>query len=387
MEYIRNLMIPVLMLSCLSCDADTGKKVTQLGFSPEIRDLATSGSVLIGANRREISVWSWDNLNAEPMKVEIDNRRSRLTASKRLLRITREQGVPPVKRDGLEDMRILESGKRIICSDSKNLDSIYQEWTPGKDWYCDSFEISSSGRFAVFEFRESVDTAFDRCVDIRNNIRTCSHGERRLGFYDDQDTSLKWIVTFDTVQTGPQVSSCAVSEDGKLVAASGCWERGWLLLADVAQEKELWVARPSWSINFNDVCFSPDAKTIYIAGNGGVYLFDVSTGEVTGVWQMPNRCVGVAASPDGKLVAGGLGPCGRVFIYDARTGQELNVLHTGQYTTYGLAFSPDSSRLATSGVKETGIRIWQMPKVPASVPVPPKSNKSVIPEGWQKSTQ
>jgi WD40 repeat protein len=89
--------------------------------------------------------------------------------------------------------------------------------------------------------------------------------------------------------------------------------------------------------------------------------FDLSSGKIVSQWLIPGRCIGVAASPDGQLVAGGGGGNGLVFVYQASTGRELLKLDTGQFTIYGLAFSPDSKLLATSGVKNTNVKIWKMP--------------------------
>ncbi len=84
---------------------------------------------------------------------------------------------------------------------------------------------------------------------------------------------------------------------------------------------------------------------------------------------MPARAASVAISPDERLMAGGLPGTGDVYVCDVnsttRIGTPVLRLRTGQYSVYGLAFSPDSTLLATEGVKRTHIKIWKMP-TPAS---------------------
>ena len=95
----------------------------------------------------------------------------------------------------------------------------------------------------------------------------------------------------------------------------------------------------------------------------GLFCFEVKTGKILSQWRVGGRFVGVDVSPDGKLVAGGVGPGGEVYIFEAKSGKVLTKLETGQFVMYGLSFSPDSKLLATSGVKNTGIKIWNMPEM------------------------
>jgi WD40 repeat protein len=162
------------------------------------------------------------------------------------------------------------------------------------------------------------------------------------------------------------VSACLNVNPAKFAGVS---DGGFIHVVDVARQEVMWQKVPHgsevpdgpWTVGFNDACFSPDSELIYVAGNVGLFCFDVQTGRILSQWPVAGRCIGVAASPDGRLVAGGAGGNGLVYIFDARTGSLRRTIGTGQHTIYGLTFSPDSTLLATSGVMRTGVKIWKMP--------------------------
>lgn len=123
-----------------------------------------------------------------------------------------------------------------------------------------------------------------------------------------------------------------------------------------------------WTVTFKDVCFSPDGKRIYVAGNSGLYCFETTTGKVIKQWPRP-FATSVAVSPDERLVAFGEPGYHKVYICDVNSANPIGIpilrFDTGQYSVYNLTFSPDSTLLATEGILNTNIKIWKMP--PAGV--------------------
>ena len=69
----------------------------------------------------------------------------------------------------------------------------------------------------------------------------------------------------------------------------------------------------------------------------------------------------LAYSPDGTLlaVAGSIG----IWIYDAETGEELDLLTGHAGTVYSVAFSPDGNTLAT-GSRDGTILLWNVEPKP-----------------------
>ena len=96
--------------------------------------------------------------------------------------------------------------------------------------------------------------------------------------------------------------------------------------------------------------FSTDSSQLVVGlGDKDVALLNVQTGAL--VWRSPVHSgvvFGVAYSPDGKTVASG-SIDGRAVVLDAKTGQIIHVLSgTKVGSVRSLAFSPDSTTLATA---------------------------------------
>jgi WD40 repeat protein len=303
-------------------------------------------SLVTKSGMKELLLFNWENPNQPPRIMEINDPLA--------VTMLANQRIVLEEHKKQEDESHLDYIVIRNFSDNKEI----KRWNIGKEWYCDHMANSKNGKYAVVHLVENY--RFDRD----------DYGQHRIGVLDTDLDNIQWVSTFYRQDIGPMIENIAISEDGKHVAAVGAKDGGWILVADVLQQKILWQKVPhgpevpigEWTAGFNDVCFSPDGNYVYGADNLGVFCFETRTGKILSQWQGDDRFISVDASPDGRLVAAGTGPGGIVYIYEAKTGKLLREIKTGQYTNYGLAFSPDSKMLASSGVKKTTVKIWKMPE-------------------------
>jgi WD40 repeat protein len=76
---------------------------------------------------------------------------------------------------------------------------------------------------------------------------------------------------------------------------------------------------------------------------------------------LPERgaLVGLAASPDGRLVAVA-SQDGFVFLYDAQTMERIKVLHGHMQGVHGVRFSPDGKSLVSSSGAREAVKLWHV---------------------------
>ena len=108
-----------------------------------------------------------------------------------------------------------------------------------------------------------------------------------------------------------------------------------------------------------DIVYSPDGTQIAIGSSIGIWLYDANTraeidlltGHTGIVWS-------VAYSPDGGTLASGGGRGdGTIRLWDANTGEHKQTLEGHTDFISSVAFSPDGSTLA-SGSGDKTIRLW-----------------------------
>jgi WD40 repeat protein len=110
-----------------------------------------------------------------------------------------------------------------------------------------------------------------------------------------------------------------------------------------------------------DVVFAPDSRHV-LTGDGDqcVRIWDVETGKMTLTSERGPARVGIAVSPDGKLIASHGGLENRVVdLLDASTGQVVRTLTGHTLGVRDVAFSSDSRRLLSASSDRT-VRIWDV---------------------------
>ena len=320
-------------------------------------------SHLVGVGYDTLYIWNWRNLKAEPQIVRFDNSWVPLDfRNDPIIKKPSNYKYSLIGTDLLahaihqrDDMHIVV---RAIDSEKE-----FNRWPLSRRWDCWQLRNTQNAQHVAVHLREN----FDFVLADRNRK---DEGRHRLGILSEGDSEIRWVsVVYMHSGIIPNISSIAVSEDGRYLAAVGTDSGGFIHVADVTAKKVLWQKVPhgaevphgEWTVNFNDVCFSPDSKHIYVAGNFGLFCFETETGKILSQWQIDGRLVSVAMTPDARLVAGGTEISGFVYIWDAETGNLLMRITTDQGTHYRLAFSPDSTLLATSGTRGDVIKFWKMP--------------------------
>ena len=106
-----------------------------------------------------------------------------------------------------------------------------------------------------------------------------------------------------------------------------------------------------------EIAYSPDGTRLAVASGIGIWIYDAETdkeldlltGHTFGVWS-------VAFSSNGNLLASG-SEDNTICLWDAHTGRLLHTLTGHARTIRSVAFSPDGNTLV-SGSEDDTIRLW-----------------------------
>ena len=159
--------------------------------------------------------------------------------------------------------------------------------------------------------------------------------------------------------------SLTFSPDSTLLADIGGGAAQTVSVHDVADKSLRPVDATGAGTGVTDIAFTPDSANLVLAAydgvayqwdDSGVYMWNRATGVRTRLYDSDNRIAHVALSPDGLIVAAGIGD-GTIRLVDTASGMEQAVLD-GYGEAHTIAFSPNDPLLATPAGKT--VLLWNL---------------------------
>jgi WD40 repeat protein len=295
----------------------------QFPLNNGVANLFTHDNYLAAAcHDEQLYVWDWQNLASMPKTIRIQSDHAALLDSGRVVSVKRTNAYDVVVTD-LNDGRVYK--KIPVAAEGKHV----------------QLAGNRSGR-TVMMMLEEADNAGKNAPKVM--LVDCNTG------------SLRPISELTEAQES-KLTGMAVSDDGRLVALAGeKTGQGLVVLVNVEQKRMAWAEKLPDLQKIKSLLFSTDGRVIYVRGTDNtVQILDVQTGkilkrlltkrEITSTARDQNTQT-LAVSADGRFMAACIGSV--IFVWNCTTEKIMLRIPTGHKLVSGLAFSPDSSFLATS---------------------------------------
>ena len=164
-----------------------------------------------------------------------------------------------------------------------------------------------------------------------------------------------------SIESRNGVNRLALSHDGTRIAATGNLAGTDFLTVWNAQNGKILFERKADQSELVGVAFSPDGKEVASAGGDRtIKLWDVPSGAMRlSIPVEDNFIWSIAYHPDGKSIAA-VGSTGMIRLYDRTTGKMLASWDAGLRELSAVAFSPDGLRLAVVSNQTSDAKVWDV---------------------------
>ncbi len=215
------------------------------------------------------------------------------------------------------------------------------------------WDVATAKRLRQITGHEGRIRALGLSADGRTLV---SAGDRRVVVWDT--ASGKEICR---ASVGPAELEVALSPDGKTFACAGWDVASAVSIRELATGKELY--HYQLPLGIQEIVFAPDGKTLAAVEDWNdddgvrvnkVHLWDAATGKLRRQLTHREHILGIAFSPDSQRLA--TGHLETLHVWDLATGKQIERFEGHSGRVDHVAFSGDGKTLATSG--NHTLRLW-----------------------------
>jgi WD40 repeat protein len=332
------IIIIIMFIANQSKDVEVA---LEMPFNEGIRALSTYKNPLMAVSSDgKIFVWDWDKLSEKPRTGSVASEYAVL-----------------VGPDKVASLR--QSGRQAVVVTDVSGGIRLKEISIGPGNKSESYLCTNHTHNALAVVQRSLQNSKNAEVSYKFMIIDVDAGRVAKEMTITEKSADSWLTNF------------AVSDDGSFIAGVGEQDgHARIVFVNMEQKQTMWTKTLSQTEAFGGAIFSIDNKTIYSGGSdGAVYIIQASDGKLVDQFQfkgkaaIPHETISVrhmTISPDSSLLAYIYGF--NMYVFDCKTKRQIHSQSTGHKLPGPLAFSPDSSLIATSDLRQGGkIRVWPRP--------------------------